>query len=593
MISGPPLPAIGSIGIEIFGPSSGSARWDAAVWDDAGTPWNANDWRNVTPQSVTAEINWGADTAEGVLTLPATGQWSINTYDPKRVLDPSNGSSPYVSALRPGNPVRVVFREGANAHVVRSGLIDTVHFDFGSKRGVLRGTDLLQLLARARLPAGQTGVPSTLKARAAFLINKVNLATKIVVDVSGTDPSVGNIDAAEQTVLDHISMAARDSQYAFWLDNDGTMRFRSFGDPIDNGLQLGGVGGIAMETVASDASLAGIYTSCTVYDTTAPTVKITKSDNAAQQIFGDIALLRERPVPQASAWADNLLSDRSGASLQYTPGILRIQTVEQLLAILNLQMVEIATIAVDSAVPPINLPARALGVKLNADTVAGWSAQVLAYVPAKEWNAGDVPVPPEPEPPPNLQQVIRNYTCNKDSRAARTSSNQNFGSGTESELPVGAWSGWRNRAFLDFPTVPWGDVKQLVKAELILRTSTQVNIGFGDTPKVVVSRVTKSWSEGNASSPSGSNALVYPGPECTSSGQVTKSVTDNENTDVVIDVTAMVKAWAPAAIGGSAQTQRGFRINSAGEDATKYTTEFKSRETANDPILRLTVKIPA
>lgn len=593
MITGPPLPAIGSIGIEIYGPAVGTARWDAVNWDDTGLPWNQNDWQDVTPQSMTAEISWGADYAEGVLTSPAAGQWAINTYDPQRILDPSNSSSPYVSVLRPGNPVRIVYREGANTHTVRVGLIDEISYNISTNIGRLRGTDLLQLLARARLPAGQVGVPTTLRAAAAELIKRVSLTTKITVDTAGTDPPVGAIEADEAPVLDHIAIFARDAQYAFWLDRDGIMRFRSFGDPIDNGVQLGGLGGIAMESLSTDASLAGIYTSASVYDTTAPTVKITKTDGAAQAIFGDIALLRERPVPGASAWATNLLNDRAGASLQYTPGILRIQTKEQLLSILQLEMVEIVTIAVDSAVPPINIPARCLGVKLTADTVAGWAAEILSYIPAKEWTAGDIPVPPEPEPPPATQTVVRTYTATKDSRAARTSGGSNYGSGTEPELPVGAWSGWRNRAFIDFSAIPWGDVKELVKAELTLRTSTQVNVGFGSSPKIVVKRVTSSWSEGSLSSPGSGNSLVYPGPSVTSTGSVTKSISRSENVDQTIDITAIVRAWAPAAIGGSAQTQRGVGLFSSGEDSTTYTTEFKSRETANDPVLKLTVKIPA
>lgn len=596
MASFPPLPAIGSVGIEIYGPAVGAAKWGTAVWGE-DTGWSENDWRDVTPQSMTCDLTWGADYPEGLLTVPATGQWNIRTYDPQRVLDPSNGTSPYAVVLHPGNPIRVVYREGANTHVVRAGLIDEIRFNFDTKTGSLRGSDMMQLLARAQLPAGQdvdASMPATLRARAAYLIGKVNLTAKIPVGTVAVDPAVGKVDASEQSVLDHLIISARDAQWAFWLDADGTMQFRSYGEPVDNGIQLGGLLGIPIENVETDASLAGIYTSVTVFDTTAPTVAIKKSDAAAQQLFGEISLLRERPIPAASVWADNLLADRAGASLQYTPGTLRIQTKEQLLSILQMGMVEIVTIAIESATPPVNIPARALGAKIVADTVAGWSAQIIAYIPAKEWSDAAEPVPPEPEPPepPASQTVTRTYTATKDSRAARTSGGDKYGSGTEQQLPVGAWSGWRNRAFIDFASISWTDVLELVKAELVLETSSQVNVGFGSSPKVICKRITEAWNEGNASSPSGGNSLIYPGPSCTSTGSVTKAVTDNENATVTIDVTAIVKAWAPAAIGGSALTKRGIGIFSAGEDAEKYTTEFKSRETSADPFLRLTVKIP-
>jgi hypothetical protein len=262
--------------------------------------------------------------------------------------------------------------------------------------------------------------------------------------------------------------------------------------------------------------------------------------------------------------------------LQYVPGVIYPQTFEQLRSLVEAQMVEIVTIIAEKVTPSINIAARLLGGYFRADTGTGWTAGIISYIPAREWEAIEEPPPIEPpiEPPPSTQKVQRIYNATKDTRAARTSGGANYGSGTEGELPVGAWQGWRNRAFIGFASIPFGDVVSVDKCILELDTSDQVNVGFGSSPKVKVQRVTASWSEGSLSSPGSGNSTVYPGPSVTSSGAVTKTVTRSENAAVSIDITAIARAW----FSGSAQN--GVGIFSSGEDSTTYTTEFWSRENA-------------
>jgi hypothetical protein len=107
-----------------------------------------------------------------------------------------------------------------------------------------------------------------------------------------------------------------------------------------------------------------------------------------------------------------------------------------------------------------------------------------------------------------------------------------------------------------------------------------VRIGFGSNPKVRVQRITTAWSEGTSSTPSAGNAVVYPGPSRTSTGEVVASVTRSENATEDIDVTGLVNQWLPIAAGGGGQVNRGLAIIGYTEASTSYTTEFDSDDFA-------------
>jgi len=591
----PPLRAIGSARIEIYGPSPGSAKWDEALWDTGR--WAFFDWRDVTPQSMAVRLSWGADDPVGVLTIPAAGSWIVNTYDPQRLLDPSNGQSEFATAIRPGKPIRVSYIHSTlGRQIVRQGLIDEVDFDLSALRGTLRGTDMVQLLVAAILPANQTGVPSTLRARAVHLINKAGLSTLVPVEttpVDETDPPVGPISADEAPTWQHIRAAALDALYAVWMDRSGTLRFRSFGNPRDTGFQAGGADGIPISTLKTQGSLQGVYTRITAFDDGAPTVAVTAIDQEKANLYGDLPLKRDQPVPDANVWVASVLADRSGASLQYAPGTLYPQTEDALESILDLGMIDIAHLAVESVAPAINVATRVLGGAIVGDTGTGWTAELSTYVPATEWEEAEQPEPPIPPIPPDvITGVVRTYACTKDARLAHSSSIDG-GNGQDINLPIGYISPYRNRAVLGFATIPWANVVSVDKAELLVTIGAQTCGAFGSTPKVTVSRLTGSFTEGSYNVDCGfssSNAVKYPGPAITSSGAVATTVPSNPGNSKSIDITAIVRAWFT----GSAQ--HGLMVKSAGEDASKYTTAFYSRHhgtAGNRPSLKLTLTVKA
>lgn len=820
MPEGPPLTALGSALIEVYGPKPGYSRWENSLWG-AGE-WAAVGWNDVTPQSLSLKITWGADNPAGVLTTSASGSWTIDTYDPERLLDPSNGSSPYSASLRPGRPMRISYVGTLNQRVtVRLGLIDEIEYDLDTNIGSIRGTDAIQLMNNAKLLGGQQSdllIPNTLRARAKYLVDKVGLDNLVIVEgerdydstvalgdpalywqfdegtiavgpidrtanandgeyvdndvitlgqqsliagdnpcvfmgvdsyveihpsilltqwtvnlwlsvapgavtadatfigrnsnnatnvtirnsdkhiiitgqggttycestipypIDGNahmvtisrsggfvyirldgvdvtnqivtpyvaqnvlgqpyilgakttgnsgnqglaafydaaalylrnmgadecavlysvgkgiegkfDPPVGPVLDSEASLWTHITTAAYDALYATWIDGFNTLRFRSFGDPRDVGFKVGGTDpeAIAIDTMKTQGSMQSVFTHIIGYDVLTPTVAVEASDVQKIDIYGDLLLRRQQPVPNAQAWVDSVLADRSGAALQYSPGTLRPQTDDQFLSILQLGMIDVAHLAVESVSPTIEVSARILGGTLLANTESGWSAEIITYIPGSEWTEAETPeLPPEPEPP-DTTVVVRNYACTADSRLAHSSS-LDAGSGVDDQIVVGYVGGYRNRMAMKFASIPFAGVVRIDKAELLLTTTTEVCCQFGSSPKVTAKRITGSWSEGTYSAACGfstGNAVKYPGPATTSTGAVSKSVSGADNAAVTIDVTAIARAWQA----GSAQN--GIMLVSAGEDSSAYTTEFHSRHqgtTARRPSLRLTLTV--
>lgn len=586
----PPLPAIGSARIEIYGALG--AGWDEANWD--GQNWAQLDWVDITPESMNIRTSWGADDPVGVLTIPAAGSWVVNTYDPQRLLDPSNGLSDFASSIRPGKPIRVSYIHSTlGRKVVRQGLIDEVDYDLAEKKGTLRGTDMVQLIVNAGVAANQVGVPDTLRARAAWMLNKVGLTALVPVEetpVDETDPAVGPVSADAQSAWSHIITASLDALYAVWLDREGILRFRSFGNPRDTGFQAGGADGIPISTMKTQGSLQGVYTRIRAFASAAPTVPVEAIDAVKAAQYGDISYTRDHPVPNATAWVASVLADRSGAALQYSPGKLYPRTEDELQAILDLGMIDIAHLVVESVTPTIDIAPRVLGGAITGDTGTGWSAELLTYIPAQEWEEAETPIPPVviPPEPPVTQTVTRTYACTKDARLAHSGS-LDAGNGQDTTIPIGYVGGYRNRAVLDFNDIPWANVVEVIKCELVVNVGSESCGAFGSTPKVVVSRLTGGFSEGSYATACGfatSNSVVYPGPSTTSSGAVTSTMPSSTSTEKAIDITAIGKAW----FGGSAQ--HGLQIKSAGEDSGKYTTSIYTRHTSsNKPFLRLQLKV--
>lgn len=200
----------------------------------------------------------------------------------------------------------------------------------------------------------------------------------------------------------------------------------------------------------------------------------------------------------------------------------------------------------------------------------------------------------EPEPfatprtPPASQTAIA-------SSALAKIGGSNLGGGADQHLPVGYWGGDNFRSVLKFNAIDWTGVAAVVSATLRLKTTTQVHVGFGSSPRVRAQRLTGSWSPNSATNDGGglwsSSPVAYPGPGHTSTGESVVSPSGAENATVNIDITAIVRAWAPAAAGGSGAGQYGIGLYPGTENDGTDTIEFWSAKasTANRPTLLITV----
>lgn len=185
--------------------------------------------------------------------------------------------------------------------------------------------------------------------------------------------------------------------------------------------------------------------------------------------------------------------------------------------------------------------------------------------------AGKPDVPPPP--PVYRKRATLTVTANADGYAVRTSGGLNAGNGASGNVLVGRLAdGHLCRAFLGFPTQTFlGTNRRVVSAELRVTTNRGGCMTWGSSPKVLVQRVVGTWSQGShatACSFTTSNALHYPGPDRTSSGQVTSTIPAADSRLVKIRIDAIAQAW----LDGSAQ--RGVALLGASESSSANRAAF-------------------
>lgn len=406
----PTISAIGNARVEIWGPDIEPARWDIATWDNA--TWVDEAWRDITPQVQNVRCGWGMDDgSQGILGQAAANAWTVYTYDPERLLDPANDSSSLHSVLRPGTHVQFRFDDGVNAVVIKEGSIDNIAYSIEEQRGQIRIVDRIGMMANAKIPAGQTGVPTTLWAAAKHILTVAGLQDIIwPVETPATDPPIAGPLTDEASVWDWLNTIALDCLHGVDViaydvfapagdEGKGGIRsvinFPDFTTPYDAGLTVGGATliGIPIEDIQPVSSREGVFSQIIARDDSAPTTDITFTDYEALNKFGPVPYKRERPVLDAESWGAFVLADRAGAALQYHLGTLRPTSYENHLEPLffarMLDVVHIIANTRDNGDDPLDNPisvdARLVGMSFEANTTTGWSAQAVAYVPGHDW----------------------------------------------------------------------------------------------------------------------------------------------------------------------------------------------------------------
>lgn len=395
MANKPPLSAIDTVRIELYGPPAESTVfWDSARWDQAA--WGgAIGWQDVTPQSLNAQISWGTDDNMGALSVTAAGSWTIATYDPDRILDPANYNSPFATVLKPGGLVRIMYRDAQTEEVVRVGFIDEVEFNIMSKTGSIRASDGISLMVKAKAPAGlahNPATPVTLRAFARYILAKANVS---YIDVEPDpappdyDPAIGLAIDQEASAWQQITAAALDCLYAVWLDREGVLHFRYFGKPLYRGFIIG-TGGTPLDDVTTKMSMEGVFNHAIARYYSFNEAFSDQKRQESIDIYGDLLIRRERPIPNSSEWVDQILQDRGGAAPQYLIGTIRPTTRDQLFTLLSLGVTDQFALKVSAHGTAINRRVTVLGGEAEANTESGWSARLTTYEPFAGWWNKDV-----------------------------------------------------------------------------------------------------------------------------------------------------------------------------------------------------------
>lgn len=359
----PPPPAAAIL--EIYAAAPGAARWDVALWDQ--DLWSAASWQDVTPEGIKVQVRWGSTQPErGVLSLPAAATWAVSTYDPHRILDPSNADGPYFGDLVPGLPIRLSHR----GIVVRRGMAEAIGYSFANNgRGYIRATDVISPLANAAVPSDTT-LSDTLYARARDAISAAGLAVEVLPDPPAGDPALfAWATGTDRTAWEWITDAAQSVLHVPVIDARGRLGFRAWASPLARGRGLASPELIDLQAISS---FSGLYSIVRVRDDSGAGGTILERALTPTPAYGKRTVTRDEQTPNADAWAAAVLADRSYPSLRWVPGDVRPLTALSVEQLATIEAVELVSLTVLEAEPDVAASAIVVGGEIVA--IGGKSA---------------------------------------------------------------------------------------------------------------------------------------------------------------------------------------------------------------------------
>lgn len=565
----------------------GGVEWAPVATEQASGYWQSGDTPTTTSYTGVAVPSVAIG---GVRQTGTDASWSLGRSGWLSTLSPNTASVGIVGATNamPGDALVISVEvddavKETHPPPLWMGTVDSVTQDTatdGSITSTVTATDAIGALGRAEAP---TSVSSgTLKEVAETLAADAGIP--LIVETSDTLPTLLADGSVDESVLSYINRAELSSNALLFLRGDGRLvaviRQASALSEVDVVLLTGDdaprrwTTSIDLDQVVNEwyfaSDLAGGWSSLS-------SVPSTKAIYGARRFS-----VTDMLAASTSAWAD--LRDEDVLATPRT--------------------------TLDSAEFPVSMLSRAAlwldpldWVDLDSTTWQVMSVQHQATT--REWMVtitgdqtqsfilGDTdPDYEEEDPEGPTTTITETYVSTKSATAFRSSGGSYYGNGAGSRLAVGYYGGGRARTFIQFP-VDWDDFPGFVRvksAKLRLRSGTQSWVAFGSAPKVYVQRVTESWSEGSydASPPSqysASNALVWPGPSRTTSGQATRTFGSGEGNWSSTDVTAIAQAWR------SSGNNYGLCVRAVNEDTSSQAYEFYSDDTGSEPELVLTCEV--
>lgn len=343
--------------IEIYTTPADSDRWDEALWD--GGVWSAAEWTDISPWCVTADVVWGADRGDyGILATIVAGTWVISTFDPDRVLDPSNADSPFYPELVAGLPIRV----NHEGETIRTGIVRRLTYSHAGKGGSISATDAVSTLSNAKVPE-DTILPDTLYARATAAIEAAGL--DIYVRRQGhsgpfVDPPLAPAPSGEFSAWDVITHAALEVLHIASINRLGELTFRAWDNPVRAGYELTSPELVDLEAWTDDV---GLYSVVRVLDDDTSTVIERRATPTPS--YGERVYERTEATIHGGTWADAILADRRDQSLRFIPGDVRPLDAPSVRELVRRQVMEDITLRVPEAEPDVAVEARILGIRFR------------------------------------------------------------------------------------------------------------------------------------------------------------------------------------------------------------------------------------
>lgn len=322
----PPGPA-GPI-IEIYVRDVNADRWGTATWGEPSI-WSGAGWQPITAESVVADIRWGTDQPErGILARSAADVWVVQTYDPDRILDPSNEASPFWPDVTPGTPIRVNHREVT----LRTGVIETAEYGDADHFGRIRATNARTTL-QAIVPEASS-LADNMYERARDAITAAGVAVTVTAD--GHDPAVAAQREGEYTAWDHIDDAAMQRLYFTWFDRHNAVRFRPWGAPLERGRVVLDSQLVDIRVTTDDAGRFSVVRVRNAADDDTIERAVTPTPRYGRRIHE-----RSDPTYNEEDWAAAVLADRAIPAHLFRPGVIRPLTADDVEYIGTLEGMEL------------------------------------------------------------------------------------------------------------------------------------------------------------------------------------------------------------------------------------------------------------
>jgi hypothetical protein len=318
-------------------------------------------------------VRWGSHRPEaGILTEVEASTWIVNTYDPERLLDPGNPDGPYVTDLRAGLPIRIRHR----GTIVRQGVAETIAFYHKESQGGIRVTDNLSLMARTPVPADSV-LSDTLRARARDVISAAGLSLTVEPDPPTGDPALAPRIDGDRSVWRHISDAAQSVLHIAYIDRLGTVKFRPWDSPYDRGRSVDDAMLIDLGTIVSTQ---GLYSVVQAQQTVGDGGDLIERRLTPTPRYGAIVYTRSEETPDADAWADAVLADRSLQGIQWIPGEIFPLSADDVEYFATLEGMERLGVRDAAADPPVDITGIIVGgsfsVTSKRDDAAVWSFEL-------------------------------------------------------------------------------------------------------------------------------------------------------------------------------------------------------------------------